>query len=311
MKNQESKKQKNIHRMALQLVRHHFPGNKIRTSQLGGGLTNFVFGVKTGKTELVVRISEQADKINHFQKEQWAVARAREKKIPVPEILEVGNSIIPLPYMISRKVEGTSALHHPSRLDILEEIGCIAARIHTIPTKGYGHTFDWSHNALTKNNRWKDFLDDEICVMERVAILKKGRMMPASSIRRLETELRKIKAWKGRACLQHGDLRLKNVMVNGEGKVLAIIDWEECISAIGPLWDISIALHDLSVDAQQRFLQGYGIKGREMIRISKTIKIFNLLNYAPVIQDMLEKKDQLQLDYYRARLQGALDMYSI
>jgi hypothetical protein len=33
-------------------------------------------------------------------------------------------------------------------------------------------------------------------------------------------------------CLQHGDLRLKNSMVNEKGQITDIIDWEECISSI-------------------------------------------------------------------------------
>src|SRR5688572_10138652 len=94
----------NVRKLAFQLVRHHYPRKTISIAPLGGGLTNFVFAVTAGKEELVVRISEQLEKLNFFLKEQWAVARAREKKIPVPEILEVGNSVIPLPYMILKKV---------------------------------------------------------------------------------------------------------------------------------------------------------------------------------------------------------------
>ncbi len=56
--------------------------------------------------ELVVRLSDKPEKITLFLKEQWAVDKARSNEIPVPDILEVGNEIIPIPYMIVRKING-------------------------------------------------------------------------------------------------------------------------------------------------------------------------------------------------------------
>ena len=310
--NEPTKKHtENIEQLVFQLIEHHYPGKKITIEPLGGGITNFVFGVKAGREELVVRINEQRDKINFFLKEQWATARAREIKIPVPDILEVGNSIIPLPYMISKKIEGNVAIHHPDRLNILNEMGKLAAAIHTIPTRGYGKMFDWSQNSLSKNDTWKNYLLDELKVKERIEILKTTRMIAPAILGKLNTELNKILNWKGRTCLQHGDLRLKNIMVDDEGKITAIIDWEECISSIGPMWDISIALHDLSIDGQQQFLQGYGMGGQKLIKEQNTLKAFNLLNYAPTIQKMADEKDKEQLGYYKARLHGALDMFSM
>jgi aminoglycoside phosphotransferase (APT) family kinase protein len=52
-------------------------------------------------------------------------------------------------------------------------------------------------------------------------------------------------------------MRLKNVMVDEAGKITAVIDWEFCSSNVAPYWDL--ALHDLSVDAKQAFLGGYGV----------------------------------------------------
>ncbi len=310
-KKKVNKKADEIKTLALDLIRHHYPRKKTAIEELGGGLTNFVFAASAGKEQLVIRISDQADKINYFMKEQWATARAREQKIPVPEILEVGNSIIPLPYMISKKIEGDTAVHHPDRLNILHEMGKLAAMIHQIPTKGYGKMFDWSQNSLSKNDSWKNYLQDELKAKERMDILLRTKMIDPVIYRRMNDELNKIMNWKGRTCLQHGDLRLKNIMVDDKGKITAIIDWEECISSIGALWDISIALHDLSIDGQQQFLDGYGMGGQKLIKESAALKTFNLINYAPIIEDMVNRNDKKQLGYYKARLHGALDMFSI
>ena len=50
---------------------------------------------------------------------------------------------------------------------------------------------------------------------------------------------------------------MKNVIVNEAGEIKAILDWEDCSSNCAPYWDFSIALHDLSIDGKQKFLEGY------------------------------------------------------
>ena len=66
--------------LTRQLIRHHFPKKSVSIKPLSGGLTNFVYAVHVGMEQLVVRISDKAEKIHFFQKEQWAVAKAKEKQ---------------------------------------------------------------------------------------------------------------------------------------------------------------------------------------------------------------------------------------
>jgi hygromycin-B 4-O-kinase len=213
--------------------------------------------------------------------------------------------------MISKKIKGEESTHHRQRLDIIKEIGRLAAIIHTIPTKGYGHLFDWSQNTLSKNDTWNDYLDCELNATERIMLLHKHKMISVQTGKRMNAVLNKMRKWKQSPCLQHGDLRLKNTMVDTAGKITAIIDWENCISSIGPYWDTSIALHDLSMDAQWKFLEGYGMTSQKLSEISPVIKLFNLLNYAPSIERIVKEKDKNQLEHYRARMQGMLDLFSL
>ena len=298
-------------KLSRQLISYHFPKKKFTIKPLGGGLTNYVFAVHAGTDSLVVRINDKPEKIHFFMKEQWAVAKAKEKGIPVPDILEVGNDIIPHPYMISRKIEGEEATHHKCSLDIIRKVGHYASVIHTIPTIGFGHTFDWSQNTLSKNDTWKDYLECELNVNHRLNILKKYKLLPEKVVARINKELNKIRKWEQPTCLHHGDLRLKNIMVNKNGDITAIIDWENCISSIGPYWDTSIALHDLSIDAQWRYLEGYEFPNQKLKKMITAIKVFNLLNYAPVIERIIRKNDKTKLDHYKLRLQGVLDLFSI
>lgn len=256
----------------------------------------------------IVKIGGTKEKLIDFEKEQWVINRVMEKDIPVAKVLEVGADVIPFPYMIQEKLSGEEAIHHTERLDILFEMGVYTKKIHSIPTSSYGYVFDWSNNEHLKNVTWKDFLYNEWQLNQRLQLLNKHKLIDLKKIR---SAITRIEKWKDVPSLNHGDIRLKNVIVNEKGKILAFIDWENSLSAIPPYWDLSIALHDLSVDAKHRFLEGYGMKPKEFERSSYAIKLFNILNYTPALEELMRINNKKQLALYRLRLNGHLDLYSI
>src|SRR6185503_1591149 len=143
--------------LARKVAKHHFGKSFKKLEFKPAGKTNFVFEVFTTEGNYIIRIATSRTKINHFIKEQWATHKALEAGIPVPEILEVGNEIISLPYMLQQKVDGTEAINHPDRLKILFKLGKYAKKIHTIPTEGFGPMFNWSKNKLSRNKTWMEF----------------------------------------------------------------------------------------------------------------------------------------------------------
>src|SRR5829696_4610413 len=104
-------------------------------------------------------------------------------------------------------------------------------------------------------------------------------------------------------------MRLKNVIVDENGKINAIIDWEHCVSNVAPHWELSIALHDLSIDEKEEFLRGYGLPGDELIEMAPILSALNVINYAPYIEEAEKANDTAQLENYRTRLSGSLDLY--
>lgn len=298
---------------AARAVVKHFFGRVPRSlKHMTAGKTNFVFEARTSEGTFIIRLSGAADKLANFIKEQWATARAAEVGVPVPEILEVGGGIVPFAYMIQRKIEGTEALNHVgSTKDILRQMGEYTARINTIPTTGFGPTFDWSENVLSKNKTWKDYLHEELNVEHRLAVLEQHAGLPPATFRKLKSVVRSLEKWMGKPALAHGDMRLKNAIADDQDCITAIIDWEECHSAPAALWDLSIALHDLGVDGKQSFLEGYGLKPKEYTEMSPLLKAFNFLHYAPAIERIVRRKDTARLAFYQLRLTGTLDLFSV
>jgi len=297
--------------LASRLIMHHFGEKPRRLAQQTGGLTNFVFLVKHSRGDFVVRISPDPLKINAFIKEQWAVAKAREVGVPTPEVLEVGNQVIPYPYMISSRVAGVEATWHPSRLQILHEMGRYAALINSVPTSGFGDTFDWSNDELSRNETWEDFLRKELQLDARLDLLEKHRMLPMPQLTRIRTALERASKFSTTPSLNHGDVRLKNVMVDGYGLITGLIDWEQCMSNLAPEWELSVALHDLSIDEKQEFLEGYGLRAGQLADIAPVIKAINIINYAPKIERLAQSNSSAQLEQYRLRLSAVLDLYSL
>ena len=297
--------------MAKKVVKHHFGKSFQKIEFKPAGKTNFVFDVLTKEGNYIVRIATSRAKLNDFVKEQWATHKAKEAGVPVPEILEVGHEIIPLPYMLQQKVEGTEAINHPDRLKILNKLGKYARIIHSIPTEGFGPVFNWSKNKLSRKKTWLEYLDRELQVAEGLKFLDKHAILNKKKIKKLHTEFERIKKWKVTPFLNHCDLRLKNVLVTDEGQIKAIIDWENCASNCAPYWDFSIALHDLSIDGKQTFLEGYELDVEEFGRKAYALTAFNIINYIPYLQRIITRKDKKNLELYKLRLDGSLDLFSI
>ena len=297
--------------MVQKVIKHHF-GSKAKSIKFNpAGHTNFVFNVLCNDGEFIVRIGSSHSKLNDYLKEQWAVEKAEKAGVPVSEILEVGSEIIPAPYMLQKKLRGTEASHHPLRHEILKETGKLARIIHSIPTSNFGETFNWSKNRLSKNKTWKEYLYGEWDLPKRISTLESTGFFTKARWKRLESAIRKMESWTFAPALNHGDIRLKNVIVDKKGTISGIIDWENCVSHIAPLWDLSIALHDLSIDNKNYFLQGYGIEPEAYSDFSSGIKLFNILNYSTYLDELKPTKHKLQFEVFKLRLNGSLDLFSL
>lgn len=294
----------------IAVVENVFGKNPEKIEYKTTGYTNYVFEVKVPDGEFIVRISSSSDNIKDFYKEQWVMDRVRKEGVPVAEIIRLGNDVIDSPYMVQKKLDGEVALYHPEKKKILHKMGEYTCLINSITTNAFGKVFDWSEERLSKNFTWKAFLDNEIELNNRIEILERNKMMPHDALEKLRDALERIGEWNLPTVLNHGDMRRKNVIVDEKGNIRAIIDWEEACSNIAPYWDLSIALHDLSIDDKQFFLEGYGMEPKEYAGIFEAITSINLINYAPIIEELAQKEDKTNLEYYRLRLSGHLDLYT-
>jgi len=285
-----------------------------RVAPLRGGLSNHAFDVETDREQVVVRLADQPDKLEGYERERQAADRARAVGVPTQEVVAIGQEGA-WTYSIARRLAGDPAMDHPDRLSILEELGRIARAVHGIKTVGFGPSFKWDESGMDQASAsdgatWPEYLRNELRAHDRLDRLVGLGMIEGRQEESLRQTLAEVEAWEGPPILNHGDLRLKNVVVGAEGHILGLIDWESSVSVVGPHWDLSIALHDLSIDAKQAFLTGYGLSDDEIRQAAPVWRLFNVLNYVPTIDQLVDADDTAELERMRTRLSGALDLYS-
>lgn len=295
--------------IASEVVREHFRNDAGRIVHKPTGLTNFVFAINHAEGQFVIRISPEPERLKAYQKELWATRRVRVLGIPTPEVIKVGTVESGEPFMIARRVSGTEATHHPKRLSIIHEVGVFAKEINSIQTHNFGESFDWLDSPPPQVS-WPDYLDKEWNANDRLTFLEKHEFITRERGKQLRAIVEEAKKMNVRPTLSHGDLRLKNVIVDEDGEITAIIDWEECMSTFAPAWELSIALHDLSIDEKHAFLKGYGLDTADVVAMSPLLKAFNILNYVRAINAAMDQNDDATLNRFRLRLSGALDLYS-
>ena len=297
-------------RLAKKIVQRYFGAPATRIVYRSSGRTNYVFAINHVEGQFVVRISPEPERINAFRKEWWAAQEVRKAGVPSPEILAVGDDVSSEPYMITRLVTGSEATHHSKRRRIVHEVGRFAAIINSIKTNGFGANFDWNTDAQ-KITTWSEYLDQEFKVAERLEFFATNKILPQSELNKLSEIIEETKTADITPSLNHSDLRLKNVIVDEDGAITSIIDWEECVSIVAPQWELSIALHDLSIDDKHAFIDGYGLRADEVHHMAPLIKAFNILNYHGPAASAIEENDKQKLAEIRLRLNGALDLFSL
>jgi len=275
----------------------------------GGGLTNIVYQVDVDDRSVIVRINADAPKLKVFERERRAMKLARDARLPVPRVLHVG--AIPHPFMVLENVRGTVGTHAYDRIGTVRQMGELTARIHRIQLPGFGPAAIDPARALgtVRRHSWGAHLQADMHASARIAVLEQLGMFLPDNANKMRQILAHMSTWRRNPVLHHGDMRLKNIIVDHEGQVAAILDWEHCTSSVPALWDLSIALHDLTIDEKQAFLQGYGYAPRELTKSIGYMRLLNALNYAPFIVALAEQDETAKLSWQRARFAGDFNLY--
>jgi len=262
---------------------------------LGKGVTNQVCVVETLNHKVVVRLNHK-DEYPNFIKEKWCIEQAAAVGVPGPEVLSVGIAD-ETAYMIQAFVEGDNGLDSPlPKPMIWRQLGEYARRIHSIPVRGYGENLlDPAQGEFQSpphpgsDGSWQGYVQynvNELTAGDRLIELGVMTRAESHSVRRL-FELMKCRTF--RFGLHHGDLSLKNTIVNAANEVI-LLDWHAEVNVI-PHATVALLMRNQILglvesandEEYEAFMDGYGgLHEQDFadIRIFLLLRAFDNLRWA-------------------------------
>lgn len=293
------------------LLARFYTERPIFIQKLNVGKTSKIFkAVLENDTYLVVRISPDPSSINYYLKEQWCAQKANENGVPATEILEVGNTVIPFPYMIAKEYYGIPGDRYlGDTTKMWRQIGELAAKINKIKTSGIGHVFDWSHNQITKIKSWDEYMQTSFDLNEIINFYKKNDILTKENLKKLSESAEHIRKWNFKTHLAHGALLPKNVIVNKDGDIIRVLDWKHARSANSKFLELSIILNNCTPEQGELVLEGYGLREKEFEESVQDMDALYILRNRLLVQEFIDKNNTKAVNAVQKEFNRILDKY--
>jgi aminoglycoside phosphotransferase (APT) family kinase protein len=238
---------------------------------LGRGSVNKVFVVETSTRKVVVRMSDRGEAFDEYAKEAWCIEQAAARGVPVPSVLgsgrREGHSYIVLSY-----VDGDDGRESAApRPCIWRELGRYARLIHSVRVHGFG----LSLSEMTRGDARESWLRHLEYNIE--SLNEDDPLIRLGVLTRPQSKLAKgvFVSLRGREFtfgLNHGDLSLKNTVIDERGRV-SLLDWGSAEAAAVPHHDLiqmlkmNMSEGDPDGEDIRAFLEGYGISPADFERM--------------------------------------------
>ncbi len=194
----------------------------------------------------VVRIPKGHTK-HRFYDERWAMERAAERGVPVPDVIAVEESgkVVPVSYMLESRLSGE--VHKPDDMtpDMYRAAGRALAKIHSVPVSGFGRL---DHKGVGAYRSWND-----------VVSARRRSAESSDSFGDLSDMLNLFFAdflmMQPKPGLLHGDYWWGNFLFENE-KLTGVLDFNPRSGT--PYLDIGCLAFRISSDALKFVEEGYG-----------------------------------------------------
>ncbi len=222
----------------------HRPGmvaGDLTADVVEGGRSNLTYVVGDGRSRWVVRrppLGHVLPTAHDMAREFRVISGLRDTAVPVPEALLLCEEpeVLGANFYVMGFVEGT-----PYRTaDELAALGAERTRAIAdalVDTLVDLHAVDPASAGLADFGRPEGFLERQLRRWKKQLDGSRSRDLPG--IEELHDRLAASVPESGRPAIIHGDYRLDNVLVDGEDRISAVLDWE--MSTLGdPLTDLAL-----------------------------------------------------------------------
>ncbi len=255
------------------------------------GITNRVYIAETTDGQKYIARFNEASRLDEFKKELWASTQARTAGVATPQIIKVGVEG-DAAYSIQEHIDGVHGTDYEPVSKIWQDIGVNSRLIHSIATSGFGDRMDEQGNFL---GSWDKYLNYNIESLTETDFLIQDKILTQEQSFSIKALFEKLRDTHFNFGLVHGDLSLKNSLVNNQEKTW-IIDWGSAHSHIIPHYDL-VEILQSSIIAHsnefQSFLKGYGYTTDDFNKISKEVYSLMLLRAVDKVRWAKDRKPEL------------------
>ena len=241
------------------------------TPLIGKGSVNKVFIVNSVNHKVVIRISDRSEALDEYTKEAWCIEHAAALGVPVASVMSVGrfeaNAFIIQSYIAGDEGRESSV----PKLKIWRELGRHARLVHSIDVAGLGLKLSEITQGDARKS-WRRYLDYNINSLTENDPLINLKVLTQLQSKYIKEVFANLKGREFTFGLNHGDISLKNTIVDTRGRV-NLLDWGSAEAGIVPHHDLIQMLKmnmlegDPDVEEIRTFLNGYGISPGELERM--------------------------------------------
>jgi aminoglycoside phosphotransferase (APT) family kinase protein len=215
----------------------------LRAELIAGGRSNLTYEVYDGQGRWIVRrppLGHVLATAHDMAREHRVITALRDTEVPVPTTFALCEdpAVIGAPFYVMEKVEGTP-YRRAADLQPLGPRRTEAISRNLVETLATLHEVDPAAVGLADFGRPEGFLARQVRRWRKQ--LDASRSRDLAGIEELHALLEANLPIESAPAVVHGDYRLDNLLVDGQDKVAAVIDWE--MATIGdPLTDVALML---------------------------------------------------------------------
>jgi aminoglycoside phosphotransferase (APT) family kinase protein len=216
-------------------------GGDLRAKLIEGGRSNLTYWVTDGDTEWVVRrppLGHVLATAHDMTREHRVISALAPTPVPVPAtvLLCEDPEVIGAPFYVMDFVAGTP-YRSESQLRELGPERTRAVALAVVDTLVDLHAVDPASVGLADFGRPEGFLERQLRRWGKQLDASRSRELPG--IDELHAALGAALPVSGAPAVVHGDYRLDNVLIGGDDRLTAVLDWE--MSTLGdPLTDLGL-----------------------------------------------------------------------
>ncbi len=287
------------------------------TPLVGKGQVNTLFIVHSRSSQVVVRMNDAAQSRHTYAKEQWCLEQAAVRGIPSPTVLTHG-LYDGVAYMLLTVLSGTNGEDSPrGTFPIWSTLGRYAQRTHTIPASGFGDLLADPHQGVfcaplhaDFDGSWASFVTYNVDSLTDHDRLRTLGVLTQAQAKILRVQFDALLSRAFTFGLNHGDLSVKNTMVDTHGNI-SLLDWGNAEVHIIPHWDLVQLLTSHLVTGRPNaaefhvFLEGYGLSQQQFAAMQNEVATLMVLRTFDTLRWAIDRKPE-QIEAYARVAQRAL-----